>query len=259
MSSHPVQAKKHLGQHFLKDANIAARIVGALSLEGYEQVLEIGPGTGILTDLLLQKDQITFRALDVDRESVAFLKEKYPDDADKFLLEDFLRSDLPTLFAGRPFAVIGNFPYNISSQILFKVLDHKELIPELVGMLQKEVAERISHGPGSKIYGGISVLLQAYYEIEYLFTVHEHVFQPPPKVKSAVIRMRRKEEGLPDCNEALFKKVVKAGFNQRRKTLRNSLKILMNGKESSHPLFQKRPEQLSIEDFFQLTRIIEQL
>lgn len=247
-----VKPKKHLGQHFLKDQAIAQRIVDGLGdWDTGSPVLEIGPGTGVLTQFLLEKYP-RFLALDMDEESIAFLHDRYPAHREKFRFADFLESDLPGLFRV-PFAVIGNFPYNISSQIMFRVLDHKDLVPLLVGMFQKEVAERIASPPGNKTYGILSVLLQAHYDIDYLFTVHENVFDPPPKVKSAVIRLKRNPAKDPACDHALFRKVVKTAFNQRRKMLRNSISSLLAENAPAHPLLTRRPEQLSVQEFTDLT------
>ncbi len=251
----PVRAKKHLGQHFLNDENIARNIVDALlEKDKTSAIIEVGPGTGVLTQHLITS-QDRFFALDVDTESVDFLKTKYPEQKDKVLLSDFLEADLEKL-AGPKFNVIGNFPYNISSQIMFKVLDHKNNVDYVVGMFQKEVAMRLAEKPGSKVYGILSVLLQAYYDIEYLFTVHENAFTPPPKVKSAVIRLTRNKVEKLDCDELLFKKVVKTAFNQRRKTIRNSIRVLFNNNEIRHPLLDKRPEQLSVAQFVELTKFV---
>jgi len=242
-----VRPKKSLGQHFLKDLDIAERIAATVNDFSQFPVLEVGPGTGVLTHFLL-KNIFFF-----------YLKAHFPRLSGKIIEADFLRLDLGQLFPDR-FCVIGNYPYNISSQIFFKVLDYKDRIPCCSGMIQKEVAERIASGPGKKAYGIISVLLQAWYDIEYLFTVDEHVFDPPPKVKSAVIRLVRNKREKLDCNEALFKKVVKTAFNQRRKTMRNSLKSLL-GKECELfrlPVFDKRPEQLSVEEFIDLTNKIDE-
>lgn len=253
-----VRAKKHLGQHFLKDEDIALNIVKGLQDWGeYKNVLEIGPGTGVLTKYLLQNEAINFKAFDVDQESIKYLKEHYPKDNEKFLFQDFLKSDIKTVFE-KPVGIIGNFPYNISSQIFFKVLEIKEHIPEVVGMLQKEVAERIASPHGSKKYGILSVFLQAYYDIEYLFTVHEDVFIPPPKVKSGVIRLKRNKVDKLDCDEKLFYRVVKQGFNNRRKTLKNALKPLNLPEEIlGNEYFTKRAEQLSVDDFVSLVQLIE--
>jgi 16S rRNA (adenine1518-N6/adenine1519-N6)-dimethyltransferase len=222
-------------------------------------VLEVGPGMGVLTKYLLQENKFETSIIDIDRESIAFLHKNFPALGDRIIENDFLKIDLGKYFGNSPFAVIGNFPYNISTQILFKVLDHKEQVPEVVGMFQKEVAERIASPPGNKAYGILSVLLQAFYNIEYLFTVHENVFSPPPKVKSAVIRLTRNNVQHLDCDEVLFKKVVKAGFNQRRKTLRNALKQLMNENNTDAanvPFLDKRAEQLSVQDFIDLTKSV---
>lgn len=252
-----VKPKKALGQHFLKDLQIAKRIADTLSDYKNLPVLEIGPGMGVLTQFLLEANH-DLTVVELDLESVAYLEQNFPALEGKILAEDFLRLDLSKLFAGQ-FCVIGNYPYNISSQIFFKVLDYKEHIPCCSGMIQKEVAERLAAGPGNKTYGILSVLLQAWYDIEYLFTVSETVFNPPPKVKSAVIRMTRNKRTELGCDQSLFKTVVKTSFNQRRKTLRNSMKPLL-GKDCPDyalPVFDKRPEQLSVEQFIELTLITE--
>lgn len=251
-----VRAKKHLGQHFLKDQEIARRIAESLPLRVASPVLEIGPGMGVLTKYLLQNPLINLRAVEIDSESVVYLHQHFPQL--EVIEGDFLQMDLNKLYDGK-FSVIGNFPYNISSQILFKVLDYKDKIPNVAGMLQKEVAERIASKPGKKAYGILSVFMQAYYHVEYLFTVSEQVFDPPPKVKSAVIRFTRNEVEKLDCDEKLFRTVVKTAFNQRRKTLRNSLKPLV---EKDNPmyadtLFDKRPEQLDVQSFVHLTNLVE--
>ncbi|MBC7919804.1 MAG: 16S rRNA (adenine(1518)-N(6)/adenine(1519)-N(6))-dimethyltransferase RsmA [Ferruginibacter sp.] len=251
-----VRPKKHLGQHFLRDTTIAADIVSLLSLhQGYTKVLEIGPGMGVLTDFLLQQTAYQTWLIDIDAESVAYLRKKYPP-LDAFIIQgDFLRLVLDRLFA-EPFAVIGNFPYNISSQILFKVLENKDRIPEVVCMLQKEVAQRIASPPGNRDYGILSVFLQAYYDIDYAFTVPPGVFEPPPRVQSGVIRLRRNRVSQLDCDEQLFFRLVKQGFNNRRKTLRNSLKPLgLNEAISQDPLLDKRAEQLAVRDFVHLTKL----
>jgi len=248
-----VRPKKSLGQHFLKDLAIAQDIVSGLKVETYKQVIEIGPGMGVLTDILIQREDLELYAAEVDRESVAYLTEKYPEFAKEHLLQgDFLKMKLEDIFPEK-FGVIGNFPYNISSQIFFRVLDYKYQVDEVVCMLQKEVAERLAEPPGSKKYGILSVLLQAYYDIEYLFTVHEHVFNPPPKVKSAVIRLTRNSTTHLDCDEKLFKQVIKATFNHRRKTIRNTIKQFMPKENPEHPLYNERPEQLSVAQFVDLT------
>lgn len=252
----PVRAKKHLGQHFLTDENIAKNTVDALLEKDKDTpVIEVGPGTGVLTQFLIN-DVEKFFALDVDAESIAYLKNKYPEKCDKILLADFLETNLEVI-AGAKYNVIGNFPYNISSQIMFKVLENKNHVNYVVGMFQREVALRIAEKPGSKVYGILSVLLQAFYDIEYLFTVHENVFNPPPKVKSAVIRLARNKTQKLECDEVLFKKIVKTTFNQRRKTVRNSIRSIYNNNEITHPLFEKRPEQLSVEQFVELTQFVE--
>lgn len=249
-----VKAKKHLGQHFLNDKNIAEKIANTLT-DSDIPVLEIGPGTGVLTHFLRQKPA-PLKVIEIDSESVEYLRTTYPDL--EILEEDFLRWHPYGHFIDQ-FRIIGNFPYNISSQILFKVLEHREKIPECAGMFQKEVAERVAEKPGSKQYGILSVLCQAFYEITYLFTVPEHVFTPPPKVKSGVIKLVRKEDFSLDCNEKLFFTVVKTGFNQRRKTLRNALKILnIEHNEETEILLTKRAEQLTVEDFVILTRNVQQ-
>ena len=251
-----VRAKKHLGQHFLKDLGIARDIAHSLSLNNYSKVLEVGPGMGVLTQFLIPLDAETF-VIEIDKESVSYLKKYYPE-LDNHLIEgDFLKLPLQEIFK-EPIAIIGNFPYNISSQILFKAIDHKDLIPEIVGMFQKEVAERVVSPPGSKKYGIISVLLQCYYDVEYLFTVDETVFDPPPKVKSAVIRMRRNDRDKLDCDEKKFVQVVKTAFGQRRKTLRNALKSLnLVDENTAIQYLSLRAEQLSVEDFMNLTSCFE--
>ena len=253
----PVKAKKHLGQHFLHDKKIAERIVNALPEEALENdLLEIGPGTGVLTDFILQKKTSGFVALDVDEESVVYLKQHYPKHAEQFLFADFLNYDLSKIVKGN-FNVIGNFPYNISTQIMFRVLEYRNQVDYVVGMFQREVAKRIAEKPGTKEYGILSVLLQAYYDIEYLFTVNEGVFSPPPKVKSGVIRLKRNQTKQLTCNEVLFFKVVKTAFNQRRKTLRNALRIMLTEELLTLEILNKRAEQLSVKDFEELTKTIE--
>ena len=251
-----VRAKKHLGQHFLTDVEIARRTAKSLPLDGETDVLEIGPGTGVLTQFLLQNQQINLTAVELDAESVDYLHKHYPQL--RVIEADFLKLDLNEIFPEK-IQIIGNFPYNISSQILFKMLDYKDKIPALVGMFQKEVAERIASPAGKKAYGILSVLLQAFYSVEYLFTVSEQVFNPPPKVKSAVVRLVRNDVMKLDCNEQLFKTVVKTAFNQRRKTLRNSIKPLVekNNAMYTDPIFDKRPEQLDVQSFVRLTNMIE--
>ena len=253
-----VKPKKFLGQHFLKDLKVAQDIANTVDACPELPVLEVGPGMGVLTQFLLPKGR-TVKVVEVDYESVAYLREAYPQLEDHIIEDDFLKLKLEKLFDGRPFVLTGNYPYNISSQIFFKMLDYKDLIPCCTGMIQKEVAERIAAGPGSKTYGILSILIQAWYKVEYLFTVHEHVFNPPPKVKSAVIRMTRNETKELGCNERLFKLIVKTTFNQRRKTLRNSISsILEKGNPlSNDPVFNKRPEQLSVQEFIELTNRVE--
>lgn len=251
-----VKAKKHLGQHFLKDESIAKNIAGTLSGQGYNRVLEIGPGMGVLTKYLLEEPFETW-VIEIDTESVAYLNQHYPQLKGKIISKDFLRYDIKEVFGTEPFAIVGNFPYNISTQIVFRALEMRSQIPEFAGMFQKEVAERICEKKGSKAYGILSVLVQAFYDAEYLFTVSEDVFIPPPKVKSGVLRLKRKDNYTLPCSEKLFFNVVKTAFNQRRKTLRNSLKsfgLADNLKED--PIFDLRPEQLSTEQFIDLTQKI---
>lgn len=248
-----VRAKKHLGQHFLTDQNIARNIVEGLSYQDYNQVLEVGPGMGVLTKFLLDKPTETFVA-EIDQESIDYLKLHYSKLEEQHFVGDFLKIDLPKTFTDQV-AVIGNFPYNISSQILFKIIDNYQQVPEMVGMFQKEVAERTAAKPRTKDYGILSIMVQAYYDVDYLFTVHENVFNPPPKVKSGVIRIvRNPKEGL-QGNETLFKQIVKAGFNQRRKKMSNALKVL-NIPEAikSHPFLDIRAEELSVADFINFTK-----
>ena len=253
-----VRAKKHLGQHFLTDKNICRKIADQYTVEnGSKRVLEIGPGMGALTESLLQRGDLDVSVMDVDTESVEYLEKHFPQLQGKIFEADFLRIDLKKYMGDEPFGVVGNFPYNISSQILFKCLDHREQIPEIMGMFQKEVAERVAEKPGSKQYGILSVLLQAFYDIRYCFTVDEHVFSPPPKVKSGVIRCTRNHRKELGCDEALFIRVVKMSFNQRRKTIRNSIKPLIKDTGFEHPYLQERPERLSVEDFIALTKMIQ--
>ncbi|MBR2975963.1 MAG: 16S rRNA (adenine(1518)-N(6)/adenine(1519)-N(6))-dimethyltransferase RsmA [Alistipes sp.] len=252
-----VRAKKALGQHFLTDLNIARKIAMSLSggtSEAPDKVLEVGCGMGVLTQFLLQRDDIVTYGAEIDGESVEYLHAHYPDFTERLTEGDFLKMDLRGSY-GERLKIIGNFPYNISSQIFFKVLENRDIVPECVGMIQREVAVRLAEGPGSKEYGILSVLLQAWYDIEYLFTVGEKVFNPPPKVKSAVVRLVRNDVERLDCDEALFIKVVKASFGQRRKMLRNSLKAAFgNFAGSEHPFFTMRAEQLSVADFVELTQ-----
>jgi len=249
-----VKPKKSLGQHFLMDQNIAIKIVESLGSE-VSDVLEIGPGTGVLTQYLLKRPEINLHVIEIDRDSVAYLHENFTE-LKHIWSEDFLKADIQQKFEGK-FSIIGNFPYNISSQIFFKVLEMRNSVPEVVGMIQKEVAERIAGKSGKKTYGILSVLLQAFYDIEYLFTVHEHVFDPPPKVKSAVIRVKRNNRAELPCDEKLFVKVVKTAFNQRRKMMRNSLKTICENLPAEFA--EKRPEQLSVEAFIELTSAIENI
>ena len=280
-----VRPKKALGQHFLTDLSVAQKIADALVVDGVDgavpeasavtagntdaamPVLEIGPGMGVLSRYLLEREDIDLKMIEIDRESVDYLLTHFPKASGRVIEGDFLKMNLSYFFPGT-FAVIGNFPYNISSQIFFRIIDHKDSIPQVVCMIQKEVAERIAEQPGSKTYGILSVLLQAWYDIEYLFTVGEGAFNPPPKVKSAVIRMRRNSRTELGCDEKLFKTIVKTGFNQRRKTLRNSLKPLIADKAAreawtpeqsadflSNPVFELRPERFSVEDFIALTKL----
>lgn len=241
-----VYPKKSLGQHFLNDNSVAENIVNQLTSQNI-YILEIGPGMGVLTDFILKKENIDFRVVEIDTESVAFLQKKYP--KLNIISGDFLRLDLTKLYSNNV-SIIGNFPYNISTQILFKVLENKDLVTEVVGMFQKEVAERVASKPGKKVYGILSVLLQAFFDIEYLFTVNEDLFFPSPKVKSGVIKMTRNFDKKLNCDEVLFKNVVKTAFNQRRKTLRNSLKSFeFDEKFKENALFSLRPEQLSVAQF----------
>jgi 16S rRNA (adenine1518-N6/adenine1519-N6)-dimethyltransferase len=251
-----VQPKKKLGQHFLKDTGIAGKIAASLTGEGYSSVLEIGPGMGVLTGFLIERGFPDFWVIEIDNESVDYLHNHFPE-LKSILTGDFLSMDIDAYFPGE-MAIIGNFPYNISTQIFFKVLKHREKVVEITGMLQKEVAERICAGPGSKTYGILSVLLQAFYKAEYLFTVPEHVFSPPPKVKSGVIRLIRNDVKDLGCDEVLFVRVVKACFNQRRKTLRNSVRAAFELIRDDYHEFGLRPEQLSVNQFVQLTRWIDE-
>lgn len=257
-----VRAKKHLGQHFLTDLNIAKRIADTVDACPAIPILEIGPGMGVLTQYLVTKNR-EVKAVEIDRESVAFLHEKYPELRDNIIGEDFLRMDLCKVFSHEPFVLTGNYPYDISSQIFFKMLDNKDLIPCCTGMIQREVALRMAAGPGSKAYGILSVLVQAWYDVEYLFTVDESVFNPPPKVKSAVIRMMRNQVNELGCDERLFKRLVKTVFNQRRKMLRVSIKQMFSKEQPASAAFftlemmTKRPEQLTVQQFVELTNLVE--
>ena len=261
----PVRAKKHLGQHFLKDEQIAQSIANTLSFLGYKNILEIGPGTGVMTKYLLQEG-FNLIAMEVDPESVVYLRHSFPLDQAKALANagdfkvieaDFLRADLAEIFGNQPFAIIGNFPYNISTQIVFRLLDFRDQVPEFAGMFQREVAQRICAHEGNKSYGILSVLVQAYYDAEYLFGVSPEVFDPPPKVHSGVLRLRRKPSLVPAQHEALFIRLVKTAFNQRRKTLRNSLKTFQLSESLREgAIFDQRPEQLQVSEFVALAKMI---
>lgn len=268
-----VRPKKQLGQHFLTDQDVARRIADTVDACPALPILEVGPGMGVLTQYLLPKGR-PVKVVEIDTESVAYLKENMPQLGENILGDDFLRMPLDQVFGGQPFVLTGNYPYNISSQIFFRMLEYRDLIPCCTGMIQREVAQRMAAGPGRRTYGILSVLLQAWYSVEYLFTVDEHVFCPPPKVKSAVIRLTRNEVSSLPCNEVLFRRVVKTTFNQRRKTLRNNIRPLlvqidneqrekgMQPKDHTEwlaqELFQKRPEQLSVQDFISLTLSLQQ-
>lgn len=263
-----VKPKKFLGQHFLTDLGIARDIADTVDACPDIPVLEVGPGMGVMTQYLVQKLR-TVKVVEIDYESVSFLREKFPSLEENIIEDDFLKMHLENVFQGQSFVLTGNYPYNISSQIFFKMLDYKDLIPCCTGMIQKEVAERIAAAPGNKSYGILSVLIQAWYSVEYLFTVHEHVFNPPPKVKSAVIRMTRNSTTSLGCDEQLFKRLVKTTFNQRRKTLRNNIRPLLGELDTQcakegfpipdhstllqDPIFNQRPEQLSVQQFIALT------
>lgn len=270
MTLKSVRPKKFLGQHFLKDQNVAKAIADTVDACPDIPVLEVGPGMGVLTQYLLPKNRET-KVVEIDFESVAYLREEYPQLEENIIEDDFLKMHLEHTFGGRPFVLTGNYPYNISSQIFFKMLDYRELIPCCTGMIQKEVAERLAAKPGCKAYGILSVLVQLWYDVEYLFTVEPGVFNPPPKVKSAVIRMTRNEATSCGCDERLLRRVVKTTFNQRRKMMRGSLKPLFaqldqeQGRTAggyadflAQPLLTKRPEQLSVQDFIDLTNAVEQ-
>jgi 16S rRNA (adenine1518-N6/adenine1519-N6)-dimethyltransferase len=254
-----VKAKKHLGQHFLTDKNICRKIAQQFQQhQGCNTVLEIGPGMGALTAFLLERADLNVHVMEIDRESVLYLEQHFSPLQGKIHALDFLKTDLTEIFGQQPFAVVGNFPYNISSQILFKCIEYRNQVPEIMGMFQKEVAVRVAEKPGSKAYGILSVLLQTYYDIEYCFTVDEHVFNPPPKVKSGVIRCTRNERQALPCDEALYIKIVKATFNQRRKTIRNGLKAITDVSKLNHPFFDLRAERLSVDDFIELTQYIQE-
>lgn len=256
-NNHQVKAKKFLGQHFLEDESIALDIADSLTLNGYKNVLEIGPGMGVLTKYLLKKP-ITTYAIEIDSESVEYLKNNYLNLASRIIEKDFLKYDLTETFKDEPYAIIGNFPYNISTQIVFKTLELRDQIPEFSGMFQKEVAKRICSKEGSKVYGILSVLTQAFYDAEYLFTVPPTVFNPPPKVDSGVLRLIRKKDYSLPCDEKLFFRVVKQAFQQRRKTMRNSLKTFdLSDNLKANSIFDKRPEQISVAQFLELTSLIQ--
>ncbi len=252
-----VQPKKHLGQHFLTDKNMCRKIADQFkSHQDCKNVLEIGPGMGALTDFLLEREDLNVKVMEIDTDSVEYLQTHKPDLDGHIISADFLKTDIASVFDGEPFAVVGNFPYNISSQIIFKCIEYRDLVPEIMGMFQKEMAERIAEKPGSKVYGIISVLTQAFYDIEYCFTVDAQMFNPPPKVQSGVIRCTRNAREKLPCNEKLFIQIVKASFNQRRKTIRNSVKPFLKGNTVEDPIFNLRPERLSVEEFVYLTNLI---
>ena len=249
-----VKPKKSLGQHFLTDLSVASRIADTVDLCPDLPILEVGPGMGVLTQYLLKKDRL-LKVVEIDRESVPYLQTHFPELGDNIIEADFLKMDLKTVFDGKPFVLTGNYPYNISSQIFFKMLEEKALIPCCTGMIQKEVAERMAATPGGKTYGVLTVLMQAWYDVEYLFTVHENVFNPPPKVKSAVICLKRNSRETLGCDEKLFRRIVKTVFTMRRKMMRNGMKQIV-GKDApllDDPIFNKRPEQLSVQDYINLT------
>ncbi len=253
-----VRAKKQLGQHFLTDLSIAKATVDAFNVDGkLKNVLEVGAGMGVLTKFITERKDLKLTVIDIDTESIEYLKQEHWINNDQLIEGDFLSIDLKTDYGDQPFGILGNFPYNISTQILFKALEYKDQCLEVVGMFQKEVAERIASKEGSKVYGITSILLQAFFDIDYLFTVHEDVFDPPPKVKSAVIRLKRNSVKKLPCDEKLFKQLVKVSFNQRRKTMRNSLKQYLTDELKAMELFNKRPEQLSVQQFIELTNLIE--
>ena len=253
-----VKPKKFLGQHFLTDLSIASRIADTVDAYPNIPVLEVGPGMGVLTQYLLKKDR-EFKVVEIDYDSVPYLREHFPELGDGIIEGDFLQMDLQSVFGSRPFVLTGNYPYNISSQIFFKMVENRNLIPCCTGMIQKEVAERMAATPGSKTYGVLSVLIQAWYDVEYLFTVSETVFNPPPKVKSAVIRLTRNAKTTLGCDEQLFRRIVKTVFTMRRKMMRNGMKQIL-GKDSpmlADPIFTKRPEQLSVQDYIDLTNRVK--
>lgn len=258
-SENSVKPKKFLGQHFLTDLKVASDIADTVDACPELPVLEVGPGMGVLTQFIIPKKR-EFKVVEIDFESVPYLHEHFPELGDNIIEGDFLQMDLNAVFGGKPFVLTGNYPYNISSQIFFKMVENRNLIPCCTGMIQKEVAERMAAAPGSKTYGVLSVLIQAWYDVEYLFTVHENVFNPPPKVKSAVIRLTRNGKESLGCDERLFRRIVKTVFTQRRKMLRNPMKQIV-GKDCpllSDELFNKRPEQLSVEDYIELTNKVKE-
>ncbi|MCE2617063.1 MAG: 16S rRNA (adenine(1518)-N(6)/adenine(1519)-N(6))-dimethyltransferase RsmA [Phocaeicola sp.] len=253
-----VRPKKSLGQHFLTDLDIARQIANTVDACSDIPILEVGPGMGVLTQYLMEKGR-ELKVVELDKESINYLKEHYPTLNNQIIERDFLKLDLKELFENQPFVLTGNYPYNISSQIFFKMLEYKDIIPCCTGMIQKEVAERMAAGPGSKTYGILSILIQAWYKVDYLFTVHEFVFNPPPKVKSAVIRLTRNSTMELGCDEQFFKRIVKVTFNQRRKQMRNSIQTILpkDNPLSKDPIFNKRPEQLSVQEFVELTNRIQ--
>jgi 16S rRNA (adenine1518-N6/adenine1519-N6)-dimethyltransferase len=250
-----VRPKKHLGQHFLKDLSVAEKIVAGIDFDTTKELLEIGPGMGVLTDFLIKKEKLNLKIIDIDAESIEYLKKKYPSLQSNIIFGDFLKLNLAEEF-GKELSIIGNFPYNISTQILFKIYENRHQVKEMTGMFQKEVAERVASKPGNKVYGILSPLIQAFYHVEYLFTVEPECFNPPPKVRSGVIRLRRNDIHTLPCDEELYFKIIKTAFNQRRKTMRNSLKSMGIVDIKDNPIFDKRPEQLSCEDFIELTTLI---
>ena len=254
-----VKPKKHLGQHFLTDLQVAKAIADTVDAMPALPVLEVGPGMGVLTQFLLQKNR-EIKVVELDRESVQFLKDNMSQLGDNIIENDFLEMDLKEVFQGKPFVLTGNYPYNISSQIFFKMLEYKDFVPCCTGMIQKEVAERMAAAPGSKTYGVLSILVQAWYDVEYLFTVHENVFNPPPKVKSAVIRLTRNSSQSLGCDERLFRRIVKTVFTMRRKMMRNGMKQILGAGHPmlQDPVFTRRPEQLSISEFIELTNRVEE-
>ena len=253
-----IKPKKFLGQHFLTDLSVAQRIANTVDAYPDIPILEVGPGMGVLTQYIIPKGR-PFKVVEIDFDSVPYLHEHFPQLGDNIIEGDFLKMDLQEVFDSKPFLLTGNYPYNISSQIFFKMVENRNLIPCCTGMIQKEVAERMAASPGGKTYGVLSVLIQAWYDVEYLFTVHENVFNPPPKVKSAVIRLIRNNKETLGCDEQLFRRIVKTVFTMRRKMMRNGMKQIL-GKDSpmlADPMFTKRPEELSVEDYIELTNRVE--